>query len=52
MTNTWTEPTKEGVINVPDLLDPLLNKLGMQMRLHTISGKNEVQTVCVMGCRF
>ena len=25
---------------------PLLDKIGMQLRLHTISGKNEIQTVC------
>ena len=38
----------DGVINVPDELDPLLNKLGMQLRFHTISGKGEDETVCSM----
>lgn len=44
----WTEPDKDGNINVPDELEPLFNKLGMQMRFHTISGKNELQTVVDM----
>jgi hypothetical protein len=44
----WTEPDKDGNINIPDELDPLFNKLGMQMRFHTISGKNELQTVVDM----
>lgn len=44
----WTEPDKDGNINIPDELDPLFNKLGMQLRFHTISGKNEVQTVVDM----
>ena len=38
----------DGVIDVPDELDPLLNKLGMQLRFHTISGKGEDETVCSM----
>lgn len=44
----WTEPDKDGNVNIPDELDPLFNKLGMQMRFHTISGKNEAQTVVDM----
>lgn len=44
----WTEPDKDGNINIPEELDPLFNKLGMQLRFHTISGKNELQTVVDM----
>ena len=42
----WNIPDENGIINVPDELDPLLNKIAMQIRFHTISGKNEAQTVC------
>ena len=38
----------EGSIDVPDNLMPLFNKLGFQLRFHTISGKNEVATICSM----
>lgn len=41
----WTKVI-DGHINVPDELDPIINKVGMQLRLHTISGKGEAQTVC------
>ncbi len=44
----WTKPDANGVINLPDELDPLFNKLGMQMRFYSISGKNELQTVVDM----
>jgi hypothetical protein len=37
----WTIP-KGGKISVPDELVPLFNKVGMQIRFHTISGLNEV----------
>lgn len=40
----WTEP-KDGTIDVPDMLMPLFNKVGIQLRFHTISGKNEVLTI-------
>ncbi len=40
----WTEPIN-GSIDVPDELMPLFNKIGMQIRFHTISGKNEVVTI-------
>lgn len=40
----WTEPIGDE-INVPDELMPLFNKVGMQLRFHTISGKNEVITI-------
>ncbi len=42
----WNIADTNGNINVPDYLDPLINKVGTQMRLHTISGKGEVQTIC------
>lgn len=42
----WNEPDKDGNINVPDYLDALTNKVGFQIRFHTISGKNEIQTIC------
>lgn len=40
----WTEVTNDN-IDVPDKLMPLFNKVGTQLRFHTISGKNEVLTV-------
>ena len=40
----WVEP-KDDVIDVPDVLMPLFNKVGMQIRFHTISGKNEMLTI-------
>lgn len=42
----WNKPDEDGTIHVPDYLDPLVNKVGMQIRFHTISGKGEVETVC------
>lgn len=44
----WSVADKDGIIHVPDELDELVNKIGTQMRFHTISGKPEVQTVCDM----
>jgi len=44
----WTIADEEGNINIPNELDKLFNRLGMQMRFHTISGKNEIQTVVDM----
>lgn len=38
----------DGVIHVPDELDPLRNKLLMQLLFHTISGKDESRTICSM----
>lgn len=40
----WCE-VKDKTIDIPDPLMPLFNKIGMQLRFHTISGKGEVQTV-------
>lgn len=49
----WNEADEEGIINVPDELEEVFNKVGMQIRFHTISGKNEVQTIAdiVAGCQ-
>jgi hypothetical protein len=44
----WSIPDKDGNINIPDELDPLFNKLGFQLRFHTISGKNEIATIASM----
>jgi hypothetical protein len=44
----WTKADKNGTINIPDELDGLFNKLGFQLRFHTFSGKNEIQTVVDM----
>lgn len=46
----WNKADKDGNIDVPDYLMPLLNKVGIQLRLHTISGKNEIQTACDIVC--
>lgn len=44
MAKDWTEVVN-GVIDVPDELMPLFDKVGMQLRFHTISGKGEVETI-------
>jgi len=46
--NDWTKVDKEGNINVPDYLDPLVYKFEMQMRLFKSNGKNEIKTICDM----
>ena len=40
----WTKPIKDE-IDVPDILMPLFNKVGIQLRFHKISGKNEIVTI-------
>lgn len=40
----WVEPIDD-LIDVPDVLMPLFNKVGMQIRFHTISGENEILTI-------
>ena len=40
----WTKPIDD-TIDVPDELMPLFNKVGIQVKLMIISGKNEVQTI-------
>ena len=37
----WVEPIDD-LIDVPDVLMPLFNKVGMQIKFHTISGENEI----------
>lgn len=44
--SSWNKPTPEGIIEVPDELDPLINKVGMQIGFLTISGKSTNQTIC------
>jgi hypothetical protein len=44
----WRIADKDGSITIPDELDDLFNKIGMQLRFHTISGKNELQTIVDM----
>lgn len=41
----WSIPDAGGIIYVPDRLQNIFNNIGMQIRLHTISEKNEVITV-------
>jgi hypothetical protein len=41
----WTIPDAEGNIDVPDELMPLFNTVGTQIRFHTISGRNEVESI-------
>ena len=41
----WTTPDKDDNIDVPDELMPLFNKIGMQLKFYTISGKNEIATI-------
>lgn len=49
MITDWTDPKKreDGTefIDVPDELMPLFEKVGFQLRLHTIANKDEVKTV-------
>jgi hypothetical protein len=49
----WNKPDKNETIHVPDELDKVFNSVAMQIRFHTISGKNEVQTIAdiVHGCQ-
>jgi hypothetical protein len=43
---SWTQPTEDGFINVPDELAPLINKVAMQINFLKISGKNKNETIC------
>ena len=36
----------DGVINVPDELDDIVNSVGMQFNFVRYSGKNELQAIC------
>lgn len=43
----WSKPDAEGIIHVPDELDPLINKVAFQIRLWYISEvQTEPQAVC------
>jgi len=44
----WTVPDTDGNINIPDRLDNLLNRIGFQLRLVTISGLNEIECLARM----
>jgi hypothetical protein len=47
--NDWsTQANDREVVEMPDELDPLFHKLGMQLRFHTISDKSEGQTLVDM----
>lgn len=41
----WSIPNPDGSIDVPDELDDLFNKVGMQLKFHTISGLSELETI-------
>jgi hypothetical protein len=41
----WNKSSDGKSIDVPDVLMPLFNKIGMQLRFHTISDKSEVLTI-------
>ena len=45
LSDDWTE-VKDGGIDVPDELDPLLNKIGMQMQFVKYTDKNENLAIC------
>lgn len=45
LSEDWTE-VKDGGIDVPDELDPLLNKIGMQMQFVQYADKNPTLAVC------
>jgi hypothetical protein len=44
----WSDPDENGNVQMPDELEPLYNKLGFQLRFHTISGKGETATLVHM----
>jgi hypothetical protein len=41
----WNKPV-DGIIHVPDELDPLVNSIAVQFRFYQISGKSDNQTIC------
>ena len=45
----WNKADKDGNIDVPDYLMPLLDKIGMQLRLHTES-PFKISTEPTIGC--
>jgi hypothetical protein len=44
----WTVADKDRNISVPDRLDKLLNRIGFQVRLITVSGLNEIECLARM----
>lgn len=46
MKNNWSEPDANGIIHMPDELDGLFNKVGMQINFMVYSDKNKIQTIC------
>lgn len=46
MAENWNVPDKNDIIHVPDHLDPLINYVTTQIRLHNISERSEAQIVC------
>ena len=53
METNWNKADENGIINVPDELDGLINKVGMQFNFVQFSGKNQNQAICdiVKGCQ-
>jgi hypothetical protein len=47
LSEDWTKPVND-VVSMPDHLDPLFNKLGMQLRFHTITGISEQEALIRM----
>ena len=49
----WTIVQPNGNIDSPDELEEIIDKVGTQLRLHTVSGKGELKTVCdiVYNCQ-
>lgn len=49
----WWEPDENDILHIPDELDAIFNKVGTQLRFHTISGKSEALTVAhiVRNCQ-
>ncbi|QIY82541.1 hypothetical protein HER18_02775 [Chryseobacterium sp. NEB161] len=45
LSEDWTE-VSDNSINVPDELDPLLNKIGMQIQFMLFSDKDKNLTIC------
>jgi hypothetical protein len=47
----WNIPDDDGIVNVPDELDPLVNSFGLNLRLYTIS-KRISEAGCVVNMVF
>lgn len=46
----WSKPNAEGIISVPDELDPLINSIAFQVKLSTISKLfGEAEMICRIG---